>query len=73
MKDEINKFAIRLKEIREEKGLTQQGLANQIGCTQACISKWESAEREPSLDDVIAVAKFFNVTTDYLLGMTDLL
>lgn len=68
-----NQFSKRLKEIREERGFSQQKLALELGYTQPCISKWEAGEREPSLDDVIAVAIFFNVTTDYLLGLTELL
>ena len=67
-----NKFAVRLKELREEKKLSQQKLAIELGYSQGCISRWESGERQPELDDVIAVALFFNVTTDYLLGLTDL-
>ena len=67
-----NKFSIRLKELRETKGLSQGNLALELGYTQPCIGKWEAGTRNPSLDDVIAVALFFNVTTDYLLGLTDL-
>ena len=67
-----NKFATRLREIREERGVFQRQLAKELGYTQVCISKWEAGTRNPSLDDIIAVAMFFNVTTDYLLGLTDL-
>ena len=67
-----NKFSIRLKELRELKGLSQSKLANELGYTQPCIGKWEAGTRNPSLDDVIAIAIFFNVSTDYLLGLTDL-
>lgn len=67
-----NKFSIRLKELRELKGLSQSILATKLGYTQPCIGKWEAGTREPSLDDIIAIALFFNVTTDYLLGVTDL-
>ena len=66
-----NKFSIRLKELRESKGISQQQLANKLRYTQVCISRWESSNRQPNLDDVIIVAMFFNVTTDYLLGLTD--
>lgn len=72
MKRINNKFAIHLKELREEKKISQQKLAIELGYTQACIGKWEAGTREPKLDDVIAVALFFNVTTDYLLGLSDL-
>ena len=67
-----NKFAIRLREVRESKGISQSKLGKELGHTQVCISKWESGKREPELDDVIAVALFFRVTTDFLLGLTDL-
>ena len=66
-----NKFSIRLKELRENKGISQKQLAQELGYTQVCISRWESGNRQPEIDDIIAVALFFNVTTDYLLGLTD--
>ena len=67
-----NKFCVRFKELREERKLSQAQIGKELGYTQVCISRWESGERVPSLDDVIAVALFFNVTSDYLLGLTDL-
>ena len=67
-----NKFSIRFKELREEKKLSQAQVGEELGYTQVCISRWESGVRQPELDDIIAVALFFNVTTDYLLGLTDL-
>ena len=67
-----NKFSIRFKELREEKKLSQSQIGRELGYTQVCISRWETAERMPNLNDLIAVALFFNVTTDYLLGLTDL-
>ncbi len=72
MKKIHNKFSIRLKELREDKGISQQKLAEELGYSQVCISRWENRNRQPELDDIIAVAIFFNVTTDYLLGLTDL-
>ena len=68
-----NKFGVRLRELREERKVSQTQLANHLGYSQNTISRWETSDREPSLDDVIAVARFFNVTTDYLLGLTELL
>ena len=67
-----NKFSIRFKEFREEKKLSQAKIGKELGYTQVCISRWESGERMPNANDIIAVAIFFNVTTDYLLGLTDL-
>ena len=67
-----NKFSTRIKELREDKKLSQSQLGKVLGYTQVCISRWESGERMPNANDIIAVAIFFNVTTDYLLGLTDL-
>lgn len=67
-----NKFAMRFKELREEKKLSQAQIGKELGYTQVCISRWESGERIPNVNDIIAVAMFFNVSTDYLLGLTDL-
>lgn len=66
-----NKFSIRFKELREERKLSQSQIGKELGYTQVCISRWESGERMPNANDIIAVAIFFNVTTDYLLGLTD--
>ena len=63
---------MRLKELREERKLSQTQIGKELGYTQVCISRWESGERMPNANDIIAVAIFFNVTTDYLLGLTDL-
>ena len=66
-----NNFSVKLKELRLEKNLLQKQLAAELGVTQACIGKWETGDREPSLDDLIKVAKYFAVSTDYLLGLED--
>ncbi len=66
------KFTERLKELREEKGWTQDKLAKMLGYTESCVGKWERGKTEPNLNDLARVAQFFNVTTDYLLGLTDL-
>lgn len=66
-----NNFKKRLKELRNESCLLQKQLATDLGVTQACIGKWETGDREPSLDDLIKVANYFSVSTDYLLGLED--
>lgn len=66
-----NNFKAKLKELRNELNLLQKQLAMDLGVTQACIGKWETGDREPSLDDLIKVAKYFGVSTDYLLGLED--
>ena len=62
----------RLKLLREQKGLSQQGVADQTGVSRSNISKIESDTISPSADAVIALCNFFNVSTDYLLlGKTE--
>lgn len=64
-------FAERLKELRIEKGLSQNQLAKATGLTHAAISRWESGLRQPTAAAIITLAKFFGVTSDYLLGLED--
>ena len=66
-----NNFSTKLKELRKELNLLQKQLASELGVTQACVGKWETGDREPSLDDLIKVAKYFSVSTDYMLGLED--
>ena len=67
----MNKFSERLKELRLEKNLTQTELAQETGISQAGIAKWETGDRNPSVDCLIILAKFFGVTIDYLVGLED--
>ena len=67
----MEKFFERLKELRTEKGITQAQLAQDTGLTISAISKWEQGSRVPSALAIITLAKYFNVTTDYLLGVAD--
>ena len=65
------KFADRLKELRKEKKLTQQELANKVGVNRVTYTNWENGKREPELDKVVELATELNSTLDYLLGKTD--
>ena len=65
----MNLFANRLNELRLEKGLSQRQLAKATGFSQAAIARWEANLQLPNIDVAIQFAKFFNVTTDYLLGL----
>ncbi len=69
----MNKFSERLKELRKENKLSQQELSIRLKCkiTQSAIALWENDERVPNLDAVILLAKFFNVSLDYLAGVVD--
>ena len=62
-------FIERLKELRIEKKLSQAQLANETGLTQAAIATWEVGKRVPGALAIIALAKYFNVSSDYLLGL----
>lgn len=59
---------LRLKDLREEKGVLQKELAYAINRTRACISSWEQGKTEPSIDDLLKLADFFEVTVDCLVG-----
>ena len=61
----------RLKELRKEKGLTQQGLADEIGITKRTYIYWEQGERQIKPDKAQALADFFGVSVGYLLGYTN--
>ncbi len=58
----------RLKELRKEKGLTQQGLADEIGITKRTYIYWEQGERQIKPDKAEKLADFFGVSVGYLLG-----
>ena len=67
----MKKFAERLKELRTEKNLTRTQLSKETGLSAGAIGFWETEKRIPNAMAIIALAKFFGVTTDYLLGVTD--
>lgn len=64
-------FKIRLKELREHKNLSQQKFAQAIGVSQGTVGNWESGIREPNYETTMKIAKYFNVSVDYILGNND--
>ena len=64
-------FNKRLVELRTEKGLTQKDAAADLGVSQALLSHYEKGIREYSLAFLCKAAEYYNVTTDYILGITD--
>ena len=62
---------VRLKELRKKKGISQLRLASDLNTTQNTISRYETGEREPGIDELIKIADYFNVSVDYLIGRTD--
>ena len=67
-----NVFGNKLKELREIRGIKQRELSKELGFSRTTLSGWERGARNPSLDDVVLIAKYFNVSTDFLLGLEDL-
>lgn len=64
-------FKNRLKELRIVNNLSQMQLSLKTGLSQSAIAKWELGKTEPTATAIITLAKFFNETTDYLLGLSD--
>lgn len=64
-------FNERLKELRTSKGLSQKQLSIEIKISDRGIQRYEYGEREPSMSTLIALADYFNVSIDYLVGRTD--
>lgn len=56
-----------IKELRNENNISQSAFAKAIGVGQATVSEWEKGVYEPNASAIRAIAKFFNVTADYLL------
>lgn len=65
---EVFMVLLRLKELRNQHGYTQQQLADYLDITVRSYQRYESGDCEPPLVTLIAIADFFNVTVDYLLG-----
>ncbi|MCD8325449.1 MAG: helix-turn-helix domain-containing protein [Lachnospiraceae bacterium] len=61
----------RLKELRRRRGLTQEGLANELGTSQQTISRIENNEDMIPTDLLVKLAKFYNVSADYIVVLTD--
>ena len=63
-------FSDRLVELRTEKKISQEQLAKELGKSRVTISYYENSERTPDMAGIIELAKFFEVTSDYLLGLS---
>jgi len=65
------KLGKRLRQLLEERELTQRDLAKRFGWGESTVAHWVAGSREPDLDTVEVLADFFGVTIDYLLGRTN--
>ena len=64
-------FCCRIKELRKRHKLTQAQLAEQLGLTERSYQRLEANDSKPMYDNLISLANYFHVSTDYLVGRTD--
>ncbi len=64
-------FSERFKALREEKGLTQEELSKILGVGRSTIAGYETKSKQPNYELLNKISIFFDVSTDYLLGLTD--
>ena len=65
------KFAERLRELRKERHVTQKDMGEILGIQLRSYQRYESGDRRPDYEKLVALADYFDVTTDYLLGRSD--
>lgn len=63
---------LRIKDLREDRDLTQKELAKILDCTQQTYSRYESGQITIDIYNLIKLANFYNTSCDYLLGITDI-
>ncbi|MDR0905701.1 MAG: helix-turn-helix domain-containing protein [Oscillospiraceae bacterium] len=61
----------RIRDLREDRDLTQTDLAKHLKCTQVCYSYYETGKRDIPTDVLIKLSDYYNISVDYLLGLTD--
>lgn len=64
-------FSNRLKELRQSSGMSQQQVAERLQIKQQSYARYENGTGEPNLQTVTEIARIFDVSCDYLLGLTD--
>ena len=62
---------MRIKDLREDNDITQKTLAEYLHVKQNTYSQYENGQRQIPIDVLIALAKFYNTSTDYILGLTN--
>lgn len=62
---------LKIRDIREDKDLTQKQISKILNCTQQTYSRYETGEITININDIIKLAEFYNTSTDYLLGLTN--
>lgn len=64
-------YGKRIRELREERGISMMALANAIGVSDTAVCKWENQVSEPKLTYIVRLADFFGCSADYLVGHTE--
>ncbi len=64
-------IGLRIKELRKERSISQDELAKALRVGRTTVTRWETGKYYPSLDEVVNISNFFNVSTDFLLGKQD--
>lgn len=62
----------RLRDLREDLDKTQSDIAKILNCTQTCYSKYELGQRDIPTSSLIKLSKYYSVSTDYILGLTNI-
>lgn len=65
------KFGERIKELRLDRNLKQKDIAKAMHVSTPKVTRWEGGVQEPDFMTLVALARYFNVSTDYLLGVED--
>ena len=68
----MNTFGNRIRLLRNEKGMTGTELGELFDCSKSGVSSWETRGKEPSQEILKKLAEYFNVSLDYLLGVSDI-
>ena len=64
-------YGTRIRELREERGMSQATLARELNVSQRTVSRFELEQHDLGTQDIIAICRLFEVTADYLLGLED--
>lgn len=71
VKKNMNDLKKRLKELRKENNLSQKELADDLNMPRSTVASWELGNRIPKISHIVALAEYYDVTIDYLLGLSE--
>lgn len=67
----MKRYTERLKELREDRDISQKEIGEILNCTQTAYGKWENGKRDIKIDDLITLARYYHVSLDYIAGLTN--